>query len=1025
MFNKNLIFSTLLLFSLLQASELYAQKSKIHTFSEKNFYKGFELYENEKYGAARHFFNKALQKEGPDKSDLMAGARFYRAMCAVELFNNDAEFLVLEFVNKNPESSHINEAWFRLADYMYKKKNYSKALEYYDLTDRFKLNEEQLSQYYFHKGFSYYKRNDFENARVNFYEIKDKQGKYSSPALYYYSHIHYEQENYQTSLEGFTRLLDDKNFSSIAPYYVAQIYYLQGKFEELTEFVPSIMDEVNPKREGEMSKILGEAWFYLGEYDKALPYLLSYSDKAGRTSARDKYQLAYTWYKAGEYKKASRLFEKISMRGDELSQSALYHLADCYLRMGEKQKARSSFGSAANMDHDPAISEDALFNFAKLTYELSFSPFNEAIRDFNTYIIKYPSSERTDEVYNYLVTAYMNTRNYRMAMESLEKIKSTDPRIERAYQRVAFFRGLELFTNQRYSDAILSFDKSLGYGKYDDVIRARTLYWLAETYVRENDNETAISYYDSFLDEPASVQTPEYKKVNYSKGYLAFNEEAYGEAEKWFLRYINLEQDKKSAYVADAYNRLGDCRFILRNYWPAIEYYDKVINLNKADVDYAYFQKGFTLGLVNRPQRKIETLNELISAYPSCIYIDDALFELGRTYVLLDDHSRAKQNYERLTREYPSSGYMSKTLTQLGLIEKNTGNNTRALEYYKKVINDYPGSPEASIALRSVKDIYVGMNQVDTYLGFVDSIGEGVSVSEQDSLMYAAAENLYLEGDCDRAVESLRNYLDRFSEGAFMLNAHYYLADCLLKNQKGEEAFASLIYIIEQPHGLFTEPALVAAARISFDREDYHQAADLYRKLIDKGEKKANIEEAEIRLMRAYDRLNEYSNTIEAANQVLVQDKPDPQIQKEANYLIASSYLKQNDPLVAYNWFDKIDDEVNSQYGAEAKYRLAEIDFNRGKLEEAEKTVYEMIDLNTPHQYWMGKTFLLLAAIFVEKDDDFQAAQTLESIVNYYTVKDDGIVEEATRRKLAIADRMNARNSQENPDTLEINIDEQ
>ena len=32
------------------------------------------------------------------------------------------------------------------------------------------------------------------------------------------------------------------------------------------------------------------------------------------------------------------------------------------------------------MDFDQSIKEDALFNYAKVTYELSYTPFNEAIR---------------------------------------------------------------------------------------------------------------------------------------------------------------------------------------------------------------------------------------------------------------------------------------------------------------------------------------------------------------------------------------------------------------------------------------------------------------------------------------------------------------------------------------------------------------------------------------------------------------------------------------------------------------------
>ncbi len=1023
MLRKSLCFIVLTAVFSLSVLNLQAQKSKIYSFDEKIFYKGLDYYKKEKYGAARNFFDRVLESEGQGKSDVKAEAQFYRAMSSIELFNNDAEYLVYEFVNENPESPHINESWFRLADYMYKKKNYPRTITYLETTDRFLLSPGELSQYYFQKAYSHYMRREYDEARVNFYEIKDIDSKYSPPALYYYSHIAYDQENYQTALEGFLRLLDDKTFSEIAPYYVTQIYFMQKKFEKVLEFAPPLMESVTEKRKDEMSKIIGESNFYLGRYEEAIPYLQSYADNIRNTSSRDKYQLAYSYYMTGKYKKAANLFEKISLANTEVSQSALYHLAGCYLEMDRKDKARAAFGSASRMEFNPKITEDALFNYAKLTYELSYSPFNEAVRTFNFYIRQYPTASRVDEAYNYLVNAYLNTKNYKMAMESIEKIKTRDPEIERAYQRVAFFRGLELFTNQRFSDALITFDKALKFSQYDPVIHARTLYWLAETYVREGDTETAESFYTAFLDEPASFQTPEFKKVNYSMGYLEFERENYEKAEKWFREFVNLESDKRSVYVADAYNRMGDCRFILSKFWQAIDYYDEVSKIGKANVDYAIFQKAFSLGLVDRPGRKIETMQELITRHPNSAYIDDALFELGKTYVLLDDQQTAKEQYSRLVNEYPASTYLNKTLIQLGMIFKNAGNFSEALNYYERVVNDYPGTPEASIALRSMRDIYVSQNNVDGYLSYVEGIGRGVSVSEQDSLVYHAAENLYLDGNCELAAESLRDYISSFPRGAFLLNANYYLADCLLKLNRGDEAFSSLMFIIEMPAGMFTEPALKAASRIAYRNKDYHTAAELYRKLINLGEKKSNITEAEVGLMRSYVQLNEYQNTIEAANQVLIQDKLDEEIRKEATYAIANAYRQQNDPAAAYDWYARIDDEVNSEYGAESKFRMAEIDYNRGNTERAEKIVYELIEMNTPHQYWMGQTFLLLSDIFLQMGDDFQAVQTLESIINYYTIEGDGVIAEAIRRKDTISNRVNQQNEQIEADTLEIRME--
>ena len=39
-----------------------------------------------------------------------------------------------------------------------------------------------------------------KSARVNFYEIQEVESTYNAPAVYYYSHIHYADENYETAL---------------------------------------------------------------------------------------------------------------------------------------------------------------------------------------------------------------------------------------------------------------------------------------------------------------------------------------------------------------------------------------------------------------------------------------------------------------------------------------------------------------------------------------------------------------------------------------------------------------------------------------------------------------------------------------------------------------------------------------------------------------------------------------------------------------------------------------------------------
>jgi TolA-binding protein len=77
---------------------------------------------------------------------------------------------------------------------------------------------------------------------------------------------------------------------------------------------------------------------------------------------------------------------------------------------------------------------------------------------------------------------------------------------------------------------------------------------------------------------------------------------------------------------------------------------------------------------------------------------------------------------------------------------------------------------------------------------------------------------------------------------------------------------------------------------------------------------------------------------------------------------------------------------------------VVEIAYESGNYSGAEKLVYEFAGKNTPHQYWLAKSFLLLGDIFVIRDNLFQARATYQSVVDGYTNKKDGIIAEAKAR---------------------------
>jgi hypothetical protein len=59
--------------------------------------------------------------------------------------------------------------------------------------------------------------------------------------------------------------------------------------------------------------------------------------------------------------------------------------------------------------------------------------------------------------------------------------------------------------------------------------------------------------------------------------------------------------------LTDSYLRLGDCQFATSKYWPAMEAYNKAIDMKGVDADYAYIKKAICYGFVAKTIKKLKS----------------------------------------------------------------------------------------------------------------------------------------------------------------------------------------------------------------------------------------------------------------------------------------------------------------------------------------------------------------------------------------------------------------------------------
>lgn len=413
--------------------------------------------------------------------------------------------------------------------------------------------------------------------------------------------------------------------------------------------------------------------------------------------------------------------------------------------------------------------------------------------------------------------------------------------------------------------------------------------------------------------------------------------------------------------------------------------------MNTPSGDYSFYQLALVSGLQKDYTGKITLLNRLVGKYPASPYAVNAIYEKGRSYVLMDNNNQAITSFKELLNKYPESPVSRKAAAEIGLLFYQKGDYNQAIEAYKQVIEKYPGSEEARLAMRDLKSIYVDLNRIDEFAALANAMPGHIrfDANEQDSLTYTAAEKIYMKGRMEEAKTSLNKYLQTFPEGAFSLNAHYYL--CLIGSEQKNYDMILLHSgkLLEYPNNPFAEEALILRAEVQFNQQNTAEALASYKMLKEKATNVERRQLAETGILRCAFLLRDDVETIHAATDLLVEPKLSPELRNEALYYRAKAYTNQKAGKKAMDDYRELAKDTRNSYDAEAKYQVAQGLYDAKEYAAAEKELLNYIEQSTPHAYWLARSFVLLSDVYHATGKDLDARQYLLSLQQNYQGNDD------------------------------------
>lgn len=998
-----------LLISLFLTGFAWSQASNKYKSEYANFYRGEELFEKEQYSAAREVFAEFLSTFNDRQDPQYIKARYYLGVSALELYNGDAVKLLMEFNNDYPESIYKNTIYYKIGEHFYQRKKYKESKEWLDLTDPSDIDTSSLASYHFKLGYSNFQLGDFPAARNEFYEIKDGNSNFAAPAMYYYSYIAYTNKAYQEALDGFVSLKEEAVFQKEVPYYITQIYYLLGDYSKVTEYAPDYIvssgKEIS-EHPAEMNLLIGDAYYRTENYAEAVPFLEDYNKRKETTRDED-YALAYSYFRNQQYDEAIRVFDRISREKDNLGQVSLYHIAESYLQKEELNYARSAFKLAADIDIDSKIQEDALYNYAVLSYQLDYNPYNEAILAFELFLESFPNSERVEDVYSYMVNVYSSTKNYAEALKSLERTSNLNIKLKAVYQVVSFNLGAEKYERGDYQGSVEAFKNVYKYDISANVT-GKAKFWEADAYYMLQNWNSAIGEYRTFLTLPGVSDASLKEAAYYNIAYAYYTQKDWVQAIPAFRTFTQLSNITDQEKLADAYARIGDCYYTQST--PDLERaainYEKALTYNVEKTDQLLYALARVYKLTpGKRDAQITTLDKLLKDYPQSSYVIPALLEIAKASKNKGNYQESLTYFNRIVENYPNNILVKDALIEIADVKFKQEKYSEAESYFKRVLNEYSLDDETCKRVtKGMIDVYRATRRQDeiTNLGKQYACAE-ISDDDEEIFFYETANELYLAKKYSEAIPEINKYLQRFPKGRFAIQLLSYMGDIYYTQEEYERAITYYEDIITRPNSAFTEEALIRTSRVLYNDAEYSRALPHYEKLEGLASSPQVVFNTRIGLMRTNYILGNYEKAAPAAEKVL-NDKllDDNDVKSEGYYIagMANYYSEKYQKAISYlRWTA---DNTGKERGTEALYYLTEAYFGVKDYSQAEKLHKELLNRTPTYDYWIAKSLMLQAKVFMMKEDLFQAEQTINLVLQNYPIQNDGVIDEAEMVKAEI-----------------------
>lgn len=961
-----------------------------------------EQYEQALYDYSRGAYSAAYPKfkeftslyEG--NNPLTASAQYYAADCLYRIGDNTgAVFEFEKVVTFHQLSNFREEALYKLGLLYFNLAQYEKCRDRLSLLiETYPENEHYgAAQYWLGEAFTI--EGKYKEA-ITFFEqaIKNKRNnRFLDYSVYTLATIYEKNGDYKKAVEFYDYLLSYHKNSTLVSSAQIRIGYCYFKMKEyessIIELSNPVVQSLPEEKQAEALYMLGNSFFRVGDYDKARTTLLELLKRFPETSyyREINYSIAWCNFQQKKYSDAYKVFQNLADGTDSIGRLSMYWKAESQRYLGNDNDALRMYQEFIKKYPSSPMVQGVQYQVGVIYYN------NKMYEKAANFLSSASSSQDAETKLRSLLLLgeiELNRQKFTAALKYFTLAKSIPEISEGLTNRVVLGLGASTFYANKLEDA----EKYLSYldQKFPSFENDKVQFYLGEVRFKRDNFTDAIQNYRRVV----SVDTELGASALYGVAYCYYNLKDYDNAGYSFNDF--LKKFPKDARTVDARMRLADTYLAAKRYADAAKMYDEILKLKvqAGNKDYLTFQYALTLYKSGKVQQALSEFNRMLTQYPRSAHTENALYMIGWIRFQQGKQEEAINSYLYLISYAPKSKLLPLALYAIGDAYYNLGSYDSAIMYYDKVVKGHPNSQYLFDAVNGMQLCYIAKGELDKASALIDDFTNSSKAAYADQLFYKKGEMFFNQGNYSAAIESFHDFIKRYPKSKLAPKAYFGIAKSsqLSGDNNGAKNYFHTVFE-KYPGSDEAVSAVVEEGKIYTAEGDYSAAIALF----DAAMTKINKEQAKAEFL-----FNKGMNLNNKGDQASAYDVFDEVVlyydgtifADKARLELGLIELKSKRYSNASKYLTTLHSRRTDDLGAAAQFYAGQLLLDQGKTSEAVTAFVRILNSYPNYEEWVVKSYLKLATCYELMKDVKKAKEMYKLVLERH--KDDEYGKEAQQK---------------------------